>query len=43
VVVGKRGVAQGVIDLKLRATGDRTQAPLETAAAAAAELLATAP
>jgi prolyl-tRNA synthetase len=43
VVVGKRGVAQGVVDLKLRATGDRTQAPLETAAGAAAELLATAP
>ncbi len=27
VVVGKRGVEAGTVDLKLRATGERTQAP----------------
>jgi prolyl-tRNA synthetase len=43
VVVGKRGVAEGTIDLKLRATGDRTKAPLVAAADAAVELLASAP
>jgi prolyl-tRNA synthetase len=43
VVVGKRGVSQGVVDLKLRATGERTQAPLATAADATVELLAIAP
>jgi prolyl-tRNA synthetase len=43
VVVGKRGVAEGSIDLKLRATGDRTKAPLEAATDAAVELLASAP
>jgi len=43
VVVGKRGVAQGMIDLKLRATGERSQASLETAADSVVELLAAAP
>ncbi len=31
VVVGKRGVEAGTVDLKLRATGDQTQAPLADA------------
>jgi prolyl-tRNA synthetase len=43
VVVGKRGIGQGLIDLKLRASGERSQAAVETAAQAAAELLASAP
>jgi len=43
VVVGKRGVRAGTVDLKLRATGDRSQAPLPEAAQAAVDLLATAP
>ena len=32
VVVGKRGVEAGTVDLKLRATGERTQAPIADAA-----------
>ena len=43
VVVGKRGVESGTVDLKLRATGEKTQAPLADAAAAAVDLLAAAP
>jgi prolyl-tRNA synthetase len=43
VVVGKRGVEAGTVDLKLRATGDKTQAPLADAASAVVDLLATAP
>jgi prolyl-tRNA synthetase len=43
VVVGKRGVDAGTVDLKLRATGDRTQGPLAGAASAALDLLAGAP
>jgi prolyl-tRNA synthetase len=43
VVVGKRGVEAGTADLKLRATGEKTQAPLADAATAAVDLLATAP
>jgi prolyl-tRNA synthetase len=43
VVVGKRGVAAGTVDLKLRSTGERSQAPLEGAASAAVDLLASAP
>jgi prolyl-tRNA synthetase len=43
VVVGKRGVAAGTVDLKMRATGERSQAPLAEAAAAAVDLLASAP
>lgn len=43
VVVGKRGVEAGTVDLKLRATGERSQALLAEAAQAAADLLAAAP
>jgi prolyl-tRNA synthetase len=43
IVVGKRGVEAGTIDLKLRATGDKTQAPIADAASAALDLLVTAP
>jgi prolyl-tRNA synthetase len=43
VVVGKRGVAAGTVDLKLRATGDRSQAPLGEASDAAERLLVEAP
>jgi prolyl-tRNA synthetase len=43
VVVGKRGINNGTIDLKLRATGERSQAPLSDAAPAAVDLLAVAP
>jgi len=42
VVVGKRGVEGGTVDLKLRATGERSQAPLADAAQAAVDLLETA-
>jgi prolyl-tRNA synthetase len=43
VVVGKRGIAAGTVDLKLRSTGVRSQAPIEEAAAAVARLVAEAP
>jgi prolyl-tRNA synthetase len=43
VVIGKRGIESGQADLKLRATGDRSQAPLDSAGQAALELLASAP
>ena len=43
VVVGKRGVAAGTADLKLRATAERSSAPLPDAASAAMDLLASAP
>ena len=43
VVVGKRGVGSGNVDLKLRATGERSQASLADAAQAAVDLLARAP
>jgi prolyl-tRNA synthetase len=43
VVIGKRGVRSGSADLKLRATGERSQAPLADAAQAALDLLARAP
>ena len=43
VVVGKRGVAAGTIDLKLRATGERRSAPLAEATAAIRALLEEAP
>jgi prolyl-tRNA synthetase len=43
VVVGKRGIEAGTVDLKLRATGERSKAPLDDAATAARELLASAP
>jgi prolyl-tRNA synthetase len=43
VVVGRRGLKAGTSDLKLRATGERSQAPLARAADAARRLLAVAP
>jgi prolyl-tRNA synthetase len=43
VVVGKRGVGSGTVDMKLRATGERSQAPLAEAAGAAARLVGEAP
>jgi prolyl-tRNA synthetase len=43
VTVGKRGIASGTVDLKLRATGERSTAPLSDAVTAAAGLLASAP
>jgi prolyl-tRNA synthetase len=43
VVVGKRGVEAGTVDLKLRATGERSQAPLAEATEAVVDLLAAAP
>jgi prolyl-tRNA synthetase len=43
VTVGKRGIASGTVDLKLRSTGERSQAPLAEAVEAALALLATAP
>jgi prolyl-tRNA synthetase len=43
VVVGKRGIEAGTVDLKVRATGQREKAPLDEAVAKAAELLAAAP
>ncbi|MFN8233599.1 MAG: proline--tRNA ligase [Actinomycetota bacterium] len=43
VVVGKRGVATGTVDLKTRATGERSRAGLFEAAQAAQEALDAAP
>lgn len=43
VVVGKRGVEAGSVDLKLRATGERSQASLAEAVDAGLDLLASAP
>ena len=43
VVIGKRGVAAGTVDLKLRATGERSTAALADAASAAVDLLERAP
>jgi prolyl-tRNA synthetase len=43
VVIGKRGIEAGVADLKVRATGDRSQAPLKQAAEAALAGLEEAP
>jgi prolyl-tRNA synthetase len=43
VVVGSRGIGAGTVDLKLRATGERSQASLENAVEAVAALLETAP
>jgi prolyl-tRNA synthetase len=39
VVVGSRGLEGGTVDLKARATGDRTKAPLAEAAQAVADIL----
>jgi prolyl-tRNA synthetase len=43
VIVGKRGIEGGTVDLKLRATGERATVPLADAVVAAADLLAMAP
>ena len=43
VVVGSRGIEAGTVDLKVRSTGQRSQAALAEAASAAADLLAGAP
>lgn len=43
VVIGKRGIEAGTADLKLRATGGRSQVPLAEAVEAALDLLASAP
>ncbi|MEA2556815.1 MAG: prolyl-tRNA synthetase [Actinomycetota bacterium] len=43
VTVGKKGIAAGTVDLKLRATGERSSAPLADATDAVRALLATAP
>jgi prolyl-tRNA synthetase len=43
VVVGERGLQAGAADLKVRATGERSQAALTSAAEAAAEILRSAP
>lgn len=43
VVIGKRGIEAGTVDLKIRATGERSQARLAEGAEAAARQLASAP
>jgi prolyl-tRNA synthetase len=43
VVVGKKGLERGEAEFKLRSTGERSSAPLDTAADAAVALLAAAP
>jgi anticodon tRNA-binding protein len=43
MVVGKRGVEAGTVDLKLRATGERTQVPIREAASGVIDLLTGAP
>jgi prolyl-tRNA synthetase len=43
VVIGSRGIDAGTVDLKVRASGERTQAPLAGAAPAVVDLLAAAP
>jgi prolyl-tRNA synthetase len=43
VVAGKRGVEAGTVDLKQRATGERSRAPITDVASAVLELLAAAP
>jgi prolyl-tRNA synthetase len=43
VAVGKRGIAAGTVDLKVRATGERSTAPLDRAVEAALALLDAAP
>jgi prolyl-tRNA synthetase len=43
IVVGARGLSAGTVDLKLRATGERSQADLDAAVDAAVALLETAP
>jgi prolyl-tRNA synthetase len=43
VVVGRRGVKAGTVDLKLRATGERSQVPIADGAGAVVDLLEAAP
>jgi prolyl-tRNA synthetase len=43
VTVGKRGLAEGSVDLKLRSTGERSHATVEGSAQAVLDLLAAAP
>jgi prolyl-tRNA synthetase len=43
VVIGKRGVEAGTADLKVRSSGERSQAALSEAAGAAEALLGAAP
>jgi prolyl-tRNA synthetase len=43
VVIGRRGVEAGTVDLKLRSSGERSQAAMAVAADAAAKLLGAAP
>ncbi|MGH2530546.1 MAG: proline--tRNA ligase [Actinomycetota bacterium] len=43
VVVGRRGIEKRTVDLKMRATGERSSSPLDRAAQAAGNLLAAAP
>ena len=43
VVVGSRGIDAGTVDLKVRSTGERSQAPLAEASQAVADLLAALP
>lgn len=43
VVVGQRGLEKGVVEGKIRATGERRDFPVESAAAGARDLLAAAP
>jgi prolyl-tRNA synthetase len=43
VVVGSRGLDGGTVDLKLRATGERSKVPLTEASRAVADLLSSAP
>jgi prolyl-tRNA synthetase len=43
VTVGKRGLRDSTVDLKLRSTGERSSSPLAEAVAAASALLDAAP
>ena len=43
VVIGKRGIASGTVDLKVRATGERRPSPIDGAVPAVRELLDGAP
>jgi prolyl-tRNA synthetase len=43
VVVGSRGLQGGTVDLKVRSSGERSQAPLAQASQAVADLLSSTP
>ena len=43
LVVGSRGLRTGTVDLKLRSSGERSQAPIDDAPSAVAQLLQEAP